>query len=188
LDWGGRSAETGSNRLPEADVNLVREELVNNLAAPVLSILADLSQHFDLGEELLMLMREAIARIALAREETGLDEWIGRLIDAGLVACAQRDEELANTIASTVVATAHRAHPDSDTRKILHALLIAGAAFQNEDAWAQWLEKQLAEVAIRLPAGEPSKVFLMHLRELKKVLKLNLGIHVRAEALASAAN
>jgi hypothetical protein len=36
--------------------------------------------------------------------------------------------------------------------------------------------------------GEPSKIFLLHLQELKKVLKLSLGIHVRAEALASVAN
>jgi len=48
--------------------------------------------------------------------------------------------------------------------------------------------KQLAEVAIRLPAGESSKAFFAHIQELKKVLKLSLGIHVRAEALASAAN
>jgi hypothetical protein len=50
------------------------------------------------------------------------------------------------------------------------------------------LERQLTEIAIRLPAGEPSRTLFAHLQELKKVLKLNLGIHVRAEALVSAAN
>ena len=50
------------------------------------------------------------------------------------------------------------------------------------------LERQLTEIAIRLPAGEPSRMLFAHLQELKKVLKLNLGIHVRAEALVSAAN
>jgi hypothetical protein len=124
----------------------------------------------------------------IASEEAGLDERIGRLVDAGLVACAQRDEALANAIAATVVAAAQRIHSGLDARRILQALLIASAAFQNEDAWAEWLGQQLAEVAIRLPAGEPSKMFLEHLQELKKVLKLNLGIHVRAEALALAAN
>jgi hypothetical protein len=116
------------------------------------------------------------------------DEHIGRLTDAGFVACAQRDRELASAIGSTIVTMAPWARSGSDTGQILQALLIAGAAFQHEDAWAKWLERHLTEVAIRLPAGEPSKVFLEHLQELKKVLKLQLGIHVRAEALASAAN
>jgi hypothetical protein len=89
---------------------------------------------------------------------------------------------------TSAVSMAHRAHSGSETVTILQALLIVGAAFQREDAWAEWLEKQLAEMAIRLPAGEPSKALFAHLQELKKVLKLNLGIHVRAEALASAAN
>ncbi len=93
-----------------------------------------------------------------------------------------------HAIAFPVVEAAQWAQSDSDTRKILHALLIASAAFQHEDKWAEWLEKQFTEAAIRLPAGEPSKIFLEHLQEIKKVLKLNLGIHIRAEALASAAN
>jgi hypothetical protein len=83
---------------------------------------------------------------------------------------------------------AHSARSASDTRTIFHALLLVSAAWQNEVEWAEWLERQLAEAAIRLPSGEPSRIFLEHLQELKKVLKLNLGIHVRAEALASAAN
>lgn len=188
LDGHRRPAETGVNRLSDNDIQKVIADLANNPAAPVLSTLAYLSQRYDLGEELLARIREMTQRSHSTSEETGLDECMGRLIEAGLVACAQRDEELANTIASTVVATAHRAHSGSDTGKILRALVIAGAAFQNEDAWAEWLERQLSEAAIRLPAGEPSKMFLGHLQELKKVLKLNLGIHVRAEALASAAN
>ena len=113
---------------------------------------------------------------------------IGRLTDAALVACAQRDVELASAIASAVIATAPWAHSDAHVRSILQTLMIAGAAFASENEWAEWLERQLAEVAIRLPAGEPSKMFIARLQELKKVLKLNLGIHVRAEALASAAN
>lgn len=188
LDGHRRPGKTGANRLPEDDTKKVEEELANNPIAPVLSTLAYLSQYFDLGAELLARIREMIGRINFASEEIALDERIGRLIDAGLVACAQRDEELASAIASTVVALAHRAHSGSDTGKILQALLIAGAAFHHEDAWAEWLERQLTEAAIRLPVGEPSKVFLEHLQELKKVLSLNLGIHVRAEALASAAN
>jgi hypothetical protein len=66
--------------------------------------------------------------------------------------------------------------------------LIVGAAFQREDAWAEWLERQLTDMASRLPAGEPWKALFAHLQELKQMLELTLGIHIRAEALATAAN
>jgi hypothetical protein len=188
LDGHRRPAEIGVNKLSGDDIKKVKEDLANNPVAPILSTLAYFSQHFDLGEELLTRMREAIARIAFVSEKTGLDECIGRLIDVGFVAGAQRNVELASAIASTVIAMSHRARSDSDAVRILRALLIASTAFQNEDEWAEWLEKQLAEVATHLPAGEPSRAFLEHLQELKKVLKLNLGIHVRAEALVSAVN
>jgi hypothetical protein len=189
LDGHYRPADLGTNRLlSEDDRAKFAEDLANSQDLTGLSTLAYLSQRYDLGEELLSRMREIIERKSFASEEAGLDERFGRLIDAGLVACAQRDEALATTIASTVVAAAHRAQSASEATQILQALLIAGAAFQREDAWAHWLEGQLTGVASRLPAGEPSKAFYAHLQELKKVLKLTLGVHIRAEALASAAN
>jgi hypothetical protein len=188
LEGHYRPAETSTRKLPDENIQEVTNALVNDQDGSILSILAQLAQRYDLGEELLARMREMIAGNPFAREDTGLDERLGRLIDAGLVACAQRDEELATGIASIVVATAHRAQSGTDATKILQALLVASAAFQHEDAWGLWLENQLTEVATRLPVGEPSRTFLMHLQELKKVLKLNFGIHVRAEALASAAN
>jgi hypothetical protein len=188
LDGHGRPTETGRNRLSEDDREKLAEDFANDPDVSILSTLAYLSQRYDLGEELLVRMREMIGGSAFASEEMSLDERIGRLIDAGLVAGAQRDEELASVITSTVVGMARRVHSRSETVDILQALLSAGAAFQGEDAWAKWLERQLTEIAIRLPAGEPSKALFAHLQELKKVLKLNLGIHVRAEALVSAAN
>jgi hypothetical protein len=154
----------------------------------MLSTLAYLSQCYDLGEGLLARIPEIIGQSVSAREETGLDDLTGRLISAGLIACAQRDEVLASVIGSTVVGIAHRIHSGSETLDLLQAILSAGAAFQREDAWVEWLERQLAYMARRLPAGEPSKTPFIHLQVLKKVLKLTLGIHVRAEALASAAN
>jgi hypothetical protein len=188
LDGHRRPAETGRNRLSEDDRQKFAVDLANTLDVAILSTLAYLSQRYDLGEAVLVRMREIIERTAFASAERRLDERIGRLINAGLVAGAQRDEELAGVIASAVVGIAHRVHSGSETVDILQALLSAGTAFQGEDAWAEWLERHLTEIAIRLPPGEPSKTLLAHLQELKKVLKLNLGIHVRAEALASAAN
>ena len=66
-------------------------------------------------------------------------------------------------------------------------LLLAGASFAIEDEWSTWLEEKLTEVAIRLPRGEALKAFLENIQELKRVIKMPLGIHARAEALASAA-
>jgi hypothetical protein len=188
LDGHYRPADTGTRRLPEDDIARATEALATDPATPVLSLLAHLSQHFDLGDALLVRIRRAIAQIALMSAETSLEARLGRLTDTALIACAQRDVELASTIASTVVATAHSARVESHTRLIFHILLLASAAWQNEGEWAEWLERQLTETALRLPAGEPSEAFFAYLQELKTVLKLELGIHVRAEALASAAN
>jgi hypothetical protein len=188
LDAHRRPAELGANKMLEDDRVKFAEDLANSQDLAILSTLAYLSQRYDLGEELLERMRETIGRNFSASEGAGLNECFGRLIDAGLVACAQRDEALASMIASTVVAMAGRAQSASEAAKILQALLIAGAAFQGEGAWAAWLEGRLIEVATRLPVGEPSIALYAHLQELKKVLNLTSGIHIRAEALASAAN
>jgi len=188
LEGHYRPADTGTRRLPEDEVARATEALTTDPATPVLSLLAHLSQRFDLGDALLTRIRGAVAQIAVVSAETSGEERIGRLMDTALIACAQRDVELASAIASTVVATAHSARSESDTRRIFHALLLASAAWQNEAEWAEWLEKQFTETALRLPAGEPLDAFFAYLQELKKVLKLELGIHVRAEALAAAAN
>ena len=188
LEGHYRPADTGICRLPEDEIARATEALTTDPATPVLSLLAHLSQRFDLCYALLIRIRGAVAQIAVASAETSVEERIGRLMDTALIACAQRDVELASAIASTVVATAHSARSESDTRIIFHTLLLASAAWQNKAEWAEWLERQLTETVFRLPAGEPSEAFFAYLQELKKVLKLELGIHVRAEALASAAN
>jgi len=188
LDAHRRPAELGMTKMSEDDRVNFAADLANSQDLAVLSTLAYLSQRYDLGEELLERMRESIGRHFSASAEAGWDEHFGRLIDASLVACAQRDEALASTIASTVVAMAHRARSAAETASILQALLIAGAAFQDKGAWAAWLEGHLTEVARRLRVGEPSIALYAHIQELKKVLNLSLGIHIRAEALASAAN
>jgi hypothetical protein len=167
LDGHLRPVDIGNRRLSEEDFERAAEELANNPAAPVLSLLAHLSQYFDLGGELLVRICAAITQIASVSEAMSVDASIGRLAYAALIACAQRDVGLASAIASTVLATVHWAHSDAHVRSILETLLIAGAAFASEDEWTEWLERYLAEVAIRLPTGEPSKMFLARLQELK---------------------
>jgi hypothetical protein len=121
LDGHRRPAEAGIFRLPKDDCAWAAEELAKNPATSIVSTLAYLSQHFDLGEELLMRLRGAIAQMAVVSAETSVEEGIGRLTDTALIACAQRDVELASAIASTVVATAPSARSKSETRTLFHA-------------------------------------------------------------------
>jgi hypothetical protein len=111
-------------------------------------------------------------------------EW---LIHASSAAAAQRNVGLAKEIADTIVAGSHLAASENEVETFLQTLLIAGAAFEDEDMWAKWIENHLAEMAWRLPRGNASKAFLAHLQELKKVVKLSLCIHARAEAICSSA-
>ena len=188
LEGHRRPAKVPARRLTEDDVNTTMEEFAKDPASPKWSNLAYLSQYFDLGENCMECLREASARFTLDEGEgTVREERLKLLTDACLVAVAQRDVELARVIAATVVAGAHEARSGDEAAAIFRVLLLASATFENENEWAEWLEEQLAQVAARLPAGEASKVFLEHLEEVKKVVKLTLCIHGRAEALASAA-
>lgn len=186
LEGQRRPGMSGRRELPEDYRKGLEEELGHHPPTSVLSYLAYLSQLFDLDEGLLTRMREVLGRVRTGAE-TNLTVQIDECAEAGAVACAHRDGELANAIATTVVAIAQETQTEHDVTGILQALLVASAAFQNEDVWAPWLEKQLVEIALRLPAGQPSQLFYKHIGELKKVLPLHLGIHSRAEAIASAA-
>lgn len=86
-----------------------------------------------------------------------------------------------------IIGAAHLSNSEVLIGKNLQAIIIASAAYQDEDQWRKWLEEQLTDLAFRLPSGNASKIFLAHLREIKRVIKLALGIHCRAEAIAAAA-
>lgn len=188
LEGQRRPAEANNRNLPTDNVDKLTQELVDDPGGPVWAKLAYLSQCFDLGRELTHRAREAAAQINIDRGEPESLEYVDRLGEACMVAAAHRDVELARAIGSRAVSGASIAGSGDDTVAILQVLLAAGAAFENEREWAEWLEERLFELAARLPAGEPSKVLLRHLGELKKVLNLTMAIHARAEALASAAN
>lgn len=174
-------------KLPEEGIKHFSEDLLSDQSDRVLSTLTYLSQFYNLGEELLVKVREVITKANFDDEFTGFPEILKRVIDAGFIACAHRDVELSSVIGTKIVATSPWTNSEYNAGNIVQALLIASAAFQKESEWATWLEVQLAEVAYRLPAGERTKEFLSHLQELKKVLNLKMGIHSRAEAIASAA-
>jgi len=109
-----------------------------------------------------------------------------RLIHGTLIAAAQRNVELSRNIIAKILSSFIDPISEDDCRTIFHGLLMAGAAFEDEDQWAEWLSEQLAQLAIRMQRGA-AQAFLSHLEALKVALPLPLRIHARAEALARAA-
>jgi hypothetical protein len=184
---GHRRAETRRCELNEEAASLITEMLGGEESGRAWITLAYTSQIFNLDEELLKQACEAISRISLEGGEEEREARLEWLIHASCVAAAQRDVGLAKEIADTIVAGSHLATSEHEVRMLLQTLLIAGAAFEEEDIWAEWMENQLAEMAWRLPSSGASKAFLTHLQELKKVVKLSLCIHARAEAICSSA-
>ena len=167
---------------------MILERLDEDPVTPALSMLARLSQHLDLGEDVLAKTREICGHISIDFEDANWDNDLKRLGDGCMISAAQRDEALAHLIADSAVRGASSIKSDFQAVAILKHCLIAGAAFENEDAWSEWLEECLATVAGRLRSGEASKAFLEHLNEVKKATKHSHSIFARAEALASAAN
>lgn len=173
---------------PDAEVRKAVEQLTTDPAGPVWSMLAYVSQCFDLGEEVLAQARKAGTRVNLCGQGVNREQYLSRLTDGCLVAAAQRDVELSRSIVTSVVASAHEIHSAHEAWQVLQILLVASTAFEAQDIWASWLEEQLAEVAARLSVGEASQAFLQYLREAEKVLPVTLSIHSRAESILLAAN
>lgn len=186
LEGHNLPSEKGVN-FPEEGIKQFSEDLFSDKSERVLSTLTYLSQFYNFGEELLAKIRELIDKTGFDDEFTGFPEILKRVIDVGFIACAHRDEELSCAIGSKIVAASPWANSEFTVGNIVQALLLASAAYKEESEWTQWLEKQLVDVAYRLPAGEKTKEFLFHMQELKKVLNLKMGITSQAEAIASAA-
>ena len=187
LEGHRRPAEVGGRELPEDDARKFMEEFAKDPLGPLWSRLAYISQVFDLGESLLAHAREATSRVSIEGEGIDREARLGWLTDGCLVAAAHRDVELARAIAAKVLEGVCEARSVNEVVTILILLLLAGAAFPDEDVWAEWLEEYLAKVASHLTGGDALRAFLEHLEELKKVVNLTLCIHARAEASASSA-
>ena len=179
----------GHYRPADQERSLPAEALAEFSDAPKLELihrLAFVCQFFDLGEETRYLLRSTIEALFLGGDEVALNTRFAGLLDAAAVAAAERDEKLARVIADALFVAAPKIG-DGEVRTCLNILFIAGAAFEEERTWAKWLEKRLFDLAWRLPSGEVSVALHYQLQQLKRVTKLELGLHRRAEAVASAA-
>jgi hypothetical protein len=182
LEGFRRPAQFG-NTLDEA----TRDKLTQLSGDLRLFNLANLSQVFHFDEGVRSTLRETVLESHSESGTLSTDERLSHLTQAGIVAAAERDQELAQAIATVVLGMAPALIENIDISVGLQALMIAGAAFEEENAWAKWLSEQFFELAARIPAGKSSASLYNQLQELKKVTKLELGICNRAEALASAA-
>lgn len=188
LEGHHRPVENKFRVIPSDVAVEISKKLKESHEDTLLSHLAHLSQWFGFEEGLLESVRNLIEKIVLRGiNEHEYEQRIRRLSDVGLIAAVHRDTKLAKVIGNIVVDAAQAAQSAVQVMVIINALLVAGAAFENEADWAAWLEEQLKKVAGNIPQGETAKAFLQSLEELKKVINLHLGIHTRAEALASAA-
>lgn len=105
-----------------------------------------------------------------------------------LVAVAHRNKDLARAISLTALNGASVAVTGAAVLSILHAILLASAAFENEDEWSSWTREQLISLSYNLPAGEATETLREHISEIKKVLPIGILICSPAEAICSAAS
>ena len=180
-------SDSSKRALPETDKNENLEQLNNDTSEIIWSKLAHLSQLFDLGPEILHRAQSILKNSESGSRLTNPVFDINYLQSASLIAAAQRDVELASAIGDKLLDHASSVRSESDVASIMVVLLIASSAFQNDDTWTKWVENKFAEVAMILSADNLLKVFLRHLQELKKLIKLNKNIISRAEAIASSA-
>lgn len=190
LNWGAPGPLEGFQRPEEVGSVLeqrTKDEIIKLSGERLLSNMATLAQFFHFDEETLSFLHEVISNCSPENIASGPEDRLWQLANAGLVAAAERDQNLASAIAEGVFSLAP-ALQEGAVSLALQDLLIASAAFEEEAPWAEWLEEQLARLAGLLPAGKATSRLYDVLQALKGVMKLHLGITVRAEALASAAS
>ena len=173
--------------LPADGVQQMIEALSDEADKSAWMRLAYFSQLFAFGPDLMECVRQAARGIALGAEDTEREQDFVRLEHACAIAAARRDMELARAIGTVILERAPTISTGRGAAAALGISVLAGAAFEAEAAWAVWLEEQLAETALRLPAGEPIEWFGAHLAALKQVLPMRYAIQSRAEALCAAA-
>ena len=172
------------------------DELVRALhgARPTLAdssswnLMLNVSHMHKLGEAQLVLAREAVQEtedVALQEEHSN---YLISLELASVVAKINRDAQLANAIADFVTRIAGRISDENDICLVLQIYLQAAAAFEDQDAWFDWLEERLAILAECLP-GPPNqslRILVEQLDAIEVVLPVESWFHRRARAIAAA--
>lgn len=188
LDGHIRPAGQSNRSLSDADQADVLRELSEHPSGSIWSKLAYFSQCLDLGEKVLR-------QVCQACVPANFDDVVGkakrrpnRLFDVCIIAVSQRSKELADSIATIVTRRAPSALTGEAAMALLQIILLASAAFENEEEWTAWTSDHLDRLATNLPCGEATKTFYEHLVEVRKVLPISSAVTCRAEAVCAAAN
>ena len=172
------------------------EELTKTLkeAVPDISLpaswhfIANASHLYTLGESELGAARGALTRMPHLIDEGEMQNNLLSLEVASIVAKTSRDPVLADAVADAVISVSTKVSNENDIWLILVICLQAAAAFEEHDAWFDWLEERLARIAGCLP-GPPNRsvrIFLEHLDAMETILPIGSWFHRRARSIASA--
>ena len=172
LDGHRRPADQNGRALSEADVSGIVEELSKDPHGAIWSKLAYFSQCFDLGEKVLEQACRASVTANFDHELVEGKERPSQLFDVCLIAASHRSKELANSIATIAIKRAPSAITSEAAMALLQIILLAGAAFENEEEWTTWTTDHLDRLANNLPVGKATKTFYEHLVEVRKSLAL----------------
>ena len=149
----------------------------------LLRFLATVCQLCALGESELDRARKAVIGLSHEVNQANLES----LAAASIVAAASRDVLLANNVADAVIRVASQVTEKKEIYDLFVILLQAAVAHETHDAWFQWLEDQLTNIATQLP-GPPSeclRMFQDQLDEIATVLPVDSWFQVRARSITS---
>ena len=177
---GYRRPQEAGKTLP-AELEAKLSELSDEL---LFANLANISQHVGLSEKAKELLRAATSR---EKRETALEQRLENLLRLATITAAERDTSMAQTAAESVWRLAPKLEDERMVWAAVEILLRSSAAFEDEATWAEWIERQFLALSSRIQAGRPSLILWHHLKALKKVTRLELGMFRRAEGTASAA-
>jgi hypothetical protein len=187
LDGHIQPSKRSNRSLSDADMEYVLRQLSEDPSGSIWSKLAYFSQCFNLGEKVLEQPCRACTTANFDHESAEGETRPARLFDMGLIAAAQRNKDLANSIAAIALKRASLASTENEAMSVLQIILLASAAFENEEEWFTWTSDQLDRLAYNLPVGEATETLREHLAEIRKVLPISSALTSRAEAIAAAA-
>ena len=172
------------------------EELLTSLQETPLDVSVPESWHFiagvshlhALGDPELAAARDAVAKVRDSVDDMEMQSHLLAYELASIVAKTNRDALLADAVADAVTRICRKASNEHHIHTIIIICLQAAAAFEEHDAWFDWLEKRFSDIASCLP-GPPNKavrIFLEHLDAMETILPISSWFHRRARSIAAA--
>lgn len=146
-----------------------------------------LSQTYELDTCQRKVFRAAVRRLLSNDANVGSADLMRYADYSSIVAAACRDGALADAVADLIARGAAVAHEPRQLAQMIGCLLQTAAAHSDQNAWSEWIEESLAQVALQLPPppSESSRVFADLLDELGSVLPVESWVHLRARAICA---